>query len=63
VVGKSRCAVVDTYWQTESGSFLISPYAGTTKTKPGSATLPQFGIELVLLDPTSGQELKGLSEC
>ncbi|KAL0078646.1 acyl-activating enzyme [Phycomyces blakesleeanus] len=56
-VGKGRCAVVDTYWQTETGSIIVSPLPGATPTKPGSATLPFFGIDPVLLDPTTGKEL------
>jgi acetyl-CoA synthetase len=50
VVGEGRCAVVDTWWQTESGGILISPLPGAIPTKPGSATLPFFGIEPVLVD-------------
>jgi acetyl-CoA synthetase len=58
-VGADECAVVDTYWQTETGSIIVTPLPGATPTKPGSATLPFFGIEPVLLDPTSGQEVHG----
>ncbi len=50
VVGEGRCSVVDTWWQTESGGALIAPLAGLTPTKPGSATLPFFGIEPVVVD-------------
>jgi len=50
VVGDSRCPVVDTWWQTETGGILISPLPGATKTKPGSATRPFFGIEPALVD-------------
>ncbi|KAI7866280.1 acyl-activating enzyme [Spinellus fusiger] len=53
-VGKNQCAVVDTYWQTETGSIIISPLPGATPTKPGSATLPFFGVDPVILDPTTG---------
>lgn len=49
--------MVDTYWQTETGSIIITPIPGATQTKPGSATLPFFGIEPILLDPTSGKEI------
>lgn len=56
-VGRGRCAIVDTYWQTESGGHLITSLPGATPTKPGCATLPFFGIEPVLLDPLSGKEL------
>ncbi|ORE05635.1 acyl-activating enzyme [Rhizopus microsporus var. microsporus] len=58
-VGKRQCAVVDTYWQTETGSIIITPLPGAIATKPGSATFPFFGIKPVILDPTSGKELEG----
>lgn len=61
-VGKGRCAVVDTYWQTETGSIIISPLPGCTPTKAGSATLPFFGINPVLLDPTTGNKIEGTDE-
>jgi acetyl-CoA synthetase len=50
VVGGGRCAVVDTWWQTETGGILITPLPGATPLKPGSATLPFFGIKPVLVD-------------
>ncbi|HYO68688.1 MAG TPA: acetate--CoA ligase [Archangium sp.] len=50
VPGEGRCDVVDTWWQTETGGILITPLPGATPTKPGSATLPFFGIEPVLVD-------------
>ena len=50
VVGNSSCDVIDTWWQTETGSVLISPIAGITPMKPGSATLPFFGVKPVLYD-------------
>ncbi|KAJ1818919.1 acetyl-coenzyme A synthetase 2 [Coemansia sp. RSA 2675] len=59
IVGGNRCAVVDTYWQTETGSHVITPLPGATVAKPGSATFPFFGIELAILDPTTGAELEG----
>ncbi|KAJ3333054.1 acetyl-CoA synthetase [Blyttiomyces sp. JEL0837] len=59
VVGKSRCAIVDTYWQTETGSIIVTPLPAVTPTKPGAATLPFFGVDLAVLDPTTGRELKG----
>jgi acetyl-CoA synthetase len=59
VVGDSRCAVVDTWWQTETGGILITPLPGATPTKPGSATLPFFGIKPVVLNPDTGQKLEG----
>ena len=58
VVGEGRCPVVDTWWQTETGGILITPLPGVTPLKPGSATLPFFGIEPVLLDE-QGLELQG----
>ncbi|CAO3678516.1 hypothetical protein G6F70_004773 [Rhizopus microsporus] len=58
-VGRSQCAVVDTYWQTETGSIVIAPLPGVTPTKAGSATLPFFGIKPVILDPTTGKVLEG----
>jgi len=50
VVGEGRCAVVDTWWQTETGGILITPLPGATPCKPGSATLPFFGVEPALVD-------------
>ncbi|MBN9261349.1 MAG: acetate--CoA ligase, partial [Hyphomicrobium sp.] len=50
VVGESRCPIVDTWWQTETGGILITPLPGATKTKPGSATRPFFGIQPALVD-------------
>ncbi len=60
VVGNSNCPVVDTYWQTETGAAIISPLASATPTKPGSATLPFFGVKPVIVD-NNGNELSG--EC
>ncbi|KAH6683076.1 putative acetyl-coenzyme A synthetase [Halenospora varia] len=59
IVGKEECHVVDTYWQTETGSHVITPLAGITPTKPGSASLPFFGIEPAIIDPVSGEEIHG----
>src|SRR4029078_3950223 len=56
VVGKGRCPVVDTWWQTETGGILINPLPGAIATKPGSATKPFFGIEPAVLDATTGAE-------
>jgi acetyl-CoA synthetase len=58
VVGNGRCPVVDTWWQTETGGILISPLPGATKLKPGSATLPLFGIKPAVVDD-KGTELTG----
>ncbi len=57
VVGKNNCPIVDTWWQTETGGILITPLPGATTTKPGSATLPFFGIQPAVLDPNSGKEI------
>jgi acetyl-CoA synthetase len=59
IVGKSEAHVVDTYWQTETGSNVITPLGGITPTKPGSASLPFFGIEPAVVDPVSGEEIHG----
>lgn len=58
-VGKGQCHITDTYWQTESGSHFIAPVSGITPNKPGSASLPFFGIETCLIDPVSGVEIEG----
>jgi len=58
VVGDSRCPIVDTWWQTETGGQMITPLPGATDLKPGSATLPFFGVELALLDE-GGAEIEG----
>jgi acetyl-CoA synthetase len=58
VVGEKRCAVVDTWWQTETGGILITPLPGATPCKPGSATLPFFGVQPVIVDE-KGVELPG----
>ncbi len=59
VVGEGRCTVVDTWWQTETGGILITPLPGVTPTKPGSATLPFFGVKPVIVDPATGAILEG----
>ena len=58
IVGDSRCPIVDTWWQTETGGIMITPLPGAIDMKPGSATLPFFGVEPVLLDP-DGNVLEG----
>ena len=58
VVGDSRCPVVDTWWQTETGGIMISPLPGATPLKPGSATRPMFGIKPAIVDE-SGKVLQG----
>ena len=57
-VGEGRCAIVDTWWQTETGGIMITPLPGATPCKPGSATFPFFGVEPVLVDD-DGNELLG----
>jgi len=61
VVGKGARPIVDTWWQTETGGILIAPLPGATATKPGSATLPFFGVQPVVLDD-QGNELAGAAE-
>jgi len=61
VVGESRCPIVDTWWQTETGGILISPLPGATPLKPGSATRPLFGVQPALVD-ADGNELEGEAE-
>ena len=58
VVGDSRCPIVDTWWQTETGAIMITPLPGVSDLKAGSATLPFFGIEPALLD-ADGNEIDG----
>jgi len=61
VVGDSRCPIVDTWWQTETGGILITPLPGATKLKPGSATRPFFGVQPVIVD-AEGKVLEGACE-
>lgn len=61
VVGDARCPIVDTWWQTETGSVMIAPLPGAHLLKPGSATVPFFGIEPALVD-SEGNELSGAGE-
>jgi len=58
VVGEGRCPIVDTWWQTETGGILISPIPGAIPTKPGSATVPFFGVEPAIVDE-NGKEIEG----
>ena len=60
-IGGSRCPVVDTWWQTETGAHMLTPLPGATDLKPGSATLPFFGVEPILLD-TEGDKIEGEGE-
>ncbi len=61
VVGDSRCPIVDTWWQTETGGILITPLPGATALKPGSATRPFFGVQPVMVD-AEGKEIAGPCE-
>lgn len=61
VVGDDRCPVIDTWWQTETGGFMITPIAGAFPTKPGSASLPFFGVKPVMLTP-EGKPVEGAGE-
>ena len=58
IVGKEKCPIIDTWWQTETGGIMMTPLPGATPTKPGSATFPFYGIEPVLLTE-SGEEISG----
>ena len=60
-VGDSRCPIVDTWWQTETGGHMLTPFPGATDLKPGSATKPFFGVQPILLD-TEGNEIEGEGE-
>ncbi len=55
VVGKGKCPIVDTWWQTETGGHLITPLPGAVPTKPGSATVPFFGVQPEVLDAATGE--------
>ncbi len=59
VVGESRCPVIDTWWQTETGGHMITALPGATELIPGWATKPFFGVDPVLIDPETQQEIKG----
>ncbi|MCZ4354701.1 acetate--CoA ligase [Roseovarius aestuarii] len=57
VVGKGNCPIVDTWWQTETGGHMMTPLPGAHATKPGAAMKPFFGVQPVVLEPTSGEEI------
>lgn len=59
-IGKTKCPIVDTWWQTETGGIMVSPLAGITPTKPAYATLPLPGVQLAIMD-TEGNEMTGNS--
>ncbi len=61
IVGNSKCPIVDTWWQTETGGILISPLPGATTLKPGSATKPFFGVKPLMVD-NDGNEISGVCE-
>jgi acetyl-CoA synthetase len=61
VVGESKCPIVDTWWQTETGAHMLTPLPGAMALKPGSAALPFFGVQPAILDP-EGQEIEGAGE-
>ncbi len=59
-IGGGRCPIVDTWWQTETGGIMISPLPGLTETKPGSATIPFFGVDAAVLDDEANEQPAGL---
>ncbi|NIA19112.1 MAG: acetate--CoA ligase [Xanthomonadaceae bacterium] len=60
--GRSKCPIVDTWWQTENGGILITGLPGAIDMKPGYATTPFFGVEPIIVDPASGEEITGTGE-
>ena len=58
VVGQARCPIVDTWWQTESGGHMIVPFPGLGNARPGSCSLPFFGVDPVIIDPDTGDETR-----
>ncbi len=56
-IGKGKCPIVDTWWQTETGGHMMTPLPGAHALKPGSAMKPFFGVKTVVLDPHSGEEI------
>ncbi len=62
VVGDARCPIVDTWWQTETGGHLITPLPGAIDMKPGSASVPFFGVTPAIVDAATGEELHGACE-
>jgi acetyl-CoA synthetase len=62
VIGNEQCPIVDTWWQTETGGHLITPLPGATALKPGSASLPFFGVKPEIVDATTGETLQGEAE-
>jgi len=60
VIGRENCPIVDTWWQTETGGIMITPLPGCVETKPGSATLPFFGVDAAVLDESGEETEAGL---
>ena len=58
-IGKGRCPIIDTWWQTETGGHMLTPYPGAIATKPGSATVPTFGVRPAVLEAETGKTLEG----
>lgn len=58
-IGREKCPIVDTWWQTETGGILITPLPGCTPLKPGSATFPFFGVKPIVIEPETGKVLEG----
>lgn len=58
-IGRNKCTIVDTYWQTETGGHIVTNIPGVTPQKPGSCTLPMYGIDAVVLDAQSGEVITG----
>ena len=58
-IGKGKCPIVDTWWQTETGGILITPLPGCTPAKPGSATLPFFGVKPTVIEAETGKVIEG----
>ncbi len=58
-IGRKKCTIVDTYWQTETGGHIVTNIAGITPMKPGSCTLPMYGIDVVVLDAQTGEVIEG----
>lgn len=58
-IGRNKCTIVDTYWQTETGGHIVTNIPGVTPMKPGSCTLPMYGIDTVVLDPQTGEVIEG----
>jgi len=60
VIGEGRCPIVDTWWQTETGGHMITPLPGATMLKPGSASMPFFGVQPAIVDPETGKIIEDI---